>query len=120
VSSLGNANVEGAADLIANRRVITATVLADDGGPVVLGGLITDDRLSQRDRVPGLGDAPVPGNLFRARNDQATSRPLVVFLRPPSCATARTSAPPPRPSPPRPILNEREIRRLPLEIEGLR
>ncbi len=82
VSSLVNANVEGAADLITNRRVINTTVLADDRGTVVLGGLITDDRQSQDAKVPGLGDVPVIGNLFKSRNAQKTTRTLFVFLRP--------------------------------------
>ncbi|HVG49888.1 MAG TPA: type II secretion system protein GspD, partial [Rubellimicrobium sp.] len=130
VSSIANANVEGAADLITNRRVINTTVLADDRGVVVLGGLISDDRLSQTQKVPGLGDVPVIGNLFRSRNGSQTARTLFVFLRPTilldqndirqaaesrydrlqGADVAQT---------PRTILGEREVRRLPLEIEGL-
>ncbi|MEO6300384.1 MAG: type II secretion system secretin GspD, partial [Paracoccaceae bacterium] len=44
VSSLTNTTVAGAADLITNRRSITTTVLADNGGTIVLGGLISDNR----------------------------------------------------------------------------
>jgi len=133
VSSLVGANVEGAADLITNTRVINTTVLADDGGTVVLGGLITDDRISGRSQVPGLGDVPVIGNLFRSRNAQNSTRTLFVFLRPTILrdredireaaeqrydrlrgAEATGAAPAPRT-----ILNQREVRRLPLEIQGL-
>ncbi|HWL47064.1 MAG TPA: type II secretion system secretin GspD, partial [Sphingomonadaceae bacterium] len=46
VSSLANATVPGAADLVTNRRSIQTTVLADNGETIVLGGLITDDRMS--------------------------------------------------------------------------
>jgi general secretion pathway protein D len=82
VSSLVNANVAGAADLITNRRSIRTTVLADNGETIVLGGLITDDRLSSRSRVPVLGEIPVIGELFRSRRESRTKRTLFVFLRP--------------------------------------
>jgi len=82
VSSLLNTNVAGAADLVTNRRSIKTTVLADNGGTIVLGGLITDDRQSTRSQVPGLGNLPVIGGLFRSRNESARRQTLFVFLRP--------------------------------------
>lgn len=130
VSSLVNANVEGAADLITNRRVINTTVLADDRGTVVLGGLITDDQTSQNQKVPGLGDVPVLGNLFRSRNNNETSRTLFVFLRPTilrdqedirQAADARYSRllAADATALPKTILDDRPVRSLPLEIQGL-
>jgi len=82
VSSLLNTTVEGAADLITNRRSIKTTVLADNGGTIVLGGLITDDRQQVRSEVPGLGQLPILGGLFRSRNDIRRKQTLFVFLRP--------------------------------------
>lgn len=82
VSSLVNATVPGAADLVTNRRSIKTTVLADDGETIVLGGLITDDRLESRSKVPILGDIPVVGELFKSRRESQTRRTLFVFLRP--------------------------------------
>lgn len=82
VSSLVNANVQGAADLITNRRVINTTVEAMNGGTIVLGGLITDDDQFTETKVPGLGDIPVVGNLFRSRGRDMTRRTLFVFMRP--------------------------------------
>ncbi|GGE79797.1 type II secretion system secretin GspD [Sphingomonas prati] len=81
VSSLVGA-VSGAADLITNRRAIQTKVLADNGGTIVLGGLITDDRESSRSQVPVLGDVPILGNLFKARTTSRTKRTLFVFLKP--------------------------------------
>ena len=130
ISSLVNGNVEGAADLVTNRRVINTTVMADNGGTVVLGGLITDDRLSSEQKVPGLGDIPVVGNLFKSRDARNSRRTLFVFLRPTilrdradiQAASANRltrlrqadSA-----IAPRTILKEQEVRQLPLEIQGL-
>lgn len=82
VSSLVNANVQGAADLVTNRRVINTTVEAMNGGTIVLGGLITDDDQFTEAKVPGLGDIPVVGNLFRSRGRDMTRRTLFVFMRP--------------------------------------
>lgn len=81
VSSLVNASVAGAADLITNRRSIQTTVLADNGGTIVLGGLITDDRQSTRSEVPGLGRVPILGGLFRSRAESNRRQTLFVFLR---------------------------------------
>ncbi|MEM8654294.1 MAG: type II secretion system secretin GspD [Pseudomonadota bacterium] len=82
VSSLVNANVEGAADLITNRRSIETSVLARSGSTIVLGGLITRDDLQSLQKVPGAGDIPLLGNLFRSRSSNKTRRTLFVFLKP--------------------------------------
>jgi general secretion pathway protein D len=81
VSSIADA-VTGAADIVTNRRAIQTTVLADNMQTIVLGGLITDDRLNSRSQVPVLGDIPVVGNLFKSRQLSQTKRTLFVFLRP--------------------------------------
>ena len=81
VSSLVG-SVSGAADIITNRRSIQTSVLADDGQTIVLGGLISDDRLEVRSKVPVLGDIPIVGNLFRSRRESETRRTLFVFLKP--------------------------------------
>ncbi len=130
ISNLVTANVEGAADLITNRRVINTTVLADNGGTVVLGGLITDDRLDGENSVPGLGDIPVLGELFRSQNNSSSRRTLFVFLRPTILRSSddiraaseqrfRDVREADATALPRTVLNETEVRQLPLEIEGL-
>lgn len=81
-SSLAGSSVPGAADLITNRRSIKTTVLADDGGTVALGGLITDDRIETESQVPLLGDVPVVGRLFRSDSVSGDKRTLFVFMRP--------------------------------------
>ena len=57
-------------------------MLVEDGGIVVLGGLIADEYQQSQERVPLLGDIPLVGNLFRntARSRKKTN--LMVFLRP--------------------------------------
>ncbi len=68
--------------LITNKRAIESSVLVDDGAIVVLGGLMEDQFTTNEDKVPGLGDIPVVGNLFRSRSRGITKTNLMVFLRP--------------------------------------
>lgn len=72
----------GAVDLITNKRTISTTVLVEDGGMIVLGGLITDTALEGESRVPILGSIPLIGELFRTRNGSKEKRNLMVFIRP--------------------------------------
>jgi general secretion pathway protein D len=69
-------------DLVTSKRTISTRVLVDDGGMIVLGGLIEDRLIESEQRVPGLGRIPLLGNLFRVRNTQKTKTNLMVFIRP--------------------------------------
>lgn len=73
---------DGAVDLITNKRSIETTVLVDDGRAVVLGGLIQEDMQTSNDKVPGLGDLPWLGALFRSESRSRVKTNLMVFLRP--------------------------------------
>lgn len=132
VSSLTNSTVAGAADLVTNRRSIKTTVLADNGGTIVLGGLITDNRQTRRSEVPGLGQIPVLGGLFRSNAESATKQTLFVFLRPTILRTRadissvsdnrfqRLKAIEATPGNRGSLLAEpKPVRRLPVEIDGL-
>lgn len=68
--------------LTTNVRAIESNVLADDGQIVVLGGLIEDTENDGEEKVRGLGDIPVIGNLFKYRSRNRTKTNLMVFLRP--------------------------------------
>jgi general secretion pathway protein D len=64
------------------KRSIESNVLVEDGGIVVLGGLLRDEYSAGQDKVPVLGDVPVLGNLFRSENRRRVKTNLMVFLRP--------------------------------------
>ena len=81
-SNVSTLNIQGAADLVTDERRITATVQAQSGKIVVIGGLIRDDIFKTDQRVPLLGDIPVVGNLFKRRQDTKVKTNLMVFLRP--------------------------------------
>ncbi|MBS0316829.1 MAG: type II secretion system secretin GspD [Proteobacteria bacterium] len=65
-----------------NKRSIESTVLVDDGSIVVLGGLLQDNYSANQQKVPGLGDVPLVGSLFRSDTRERTKTNLMVFLRP--------------------------------------
>lgn len=71
-----------AADIITNKRSIETNVLVDDGEIIVLGGLIEDRVSDSIEKVPGLGDVPVIGNLFKYQSRSGSKTNLMVFLRP--------------------------------------
>jgi len=81
VSSIASSS-EGAADLITNERTIETTVIVEDGGILVLGGLIEDTLRESDQRVPFLGSIPILGNLFRSRSTDLVKTNLMVFIRP--------------------------------------
>lgn len=64
------------------KRSIKTSVLVDDGGILILGGLIADEVSDTESKVPLLGDIPVIGFLFRTENTTKTKANLMVFLRP--------------------------------------
>jgi len=64
------------------KRTIETNVLVDDGQIIVIGGLLQDQYGNNQEKVPGLGDVPVLGNLFRSEARSRTKSNLMVFLRP--------------------------------------
>ena len=71
-----------AAGIITNKRAVASTVLVDDGQVVVIGGLIQDSVNDGIEKVPGLGDLPLLGGLFRYKTRSQTKTNLMIFLRP--------------------------------------
>jgi type II secretory pathway component GspD/PulD (secretin) len=82
VSSVDPASINSVTGLITNKRSIESSVLVDDGSIVVLGGLLQDDYGGSQDKVPGLGDIPIFGALFKSERRQRKKTNLMVFLRP--------------------------------------
>ena len=82
VSSINGVLTAGASDLVLNKREIQTTVLVDDGQIAVLGGLLDQNERLSVESVPGLGDIPVIGNLFRSTARQRGQTNLMIFIRP--------------------------------------
>ena len=61
-------------------RQVTTSATVWDGQTVVLGGLISDDIRTKKDKVPVLGDIPVIGRLFRSESNGSAKKNLVIFV----------------------------------------
>lgn len=81
ISSIAQ-SAEGAVDLITNERIVETTVIVEDGGILVLGGLIEDVLRESDQRVPILGSLPLVGALFRSRTTDKVKTNLMIFIRP--------------------------------------
>jgi general secretion pathway protein D len=82
VSSINGVLSNSASDLVLNKRELETTLVVDDGDIAVAGGLLDqNDRLAV-DKVPGLGDIPGLGALFRSTSRQRGRTNLMVFIRP--------------------------------------
>ena len=79
VSSVSGAT---SVDISINKREIKTTVIVDDGGTIVLGGLIDEDVQESVSKVPLLGDIPILGHLFKSTTTSKRKRNLMVFLKP--------------------------------------
>lgn len=66
---------------IAQRRIKT-TVSVNNGGSVVLAGLMQDRATRARQQVPLAGDLPVLGNLFKNKDDRIARTELLIAITP--------------------------------------
>ena len=81
-SSIQANSINSTTGLITNKRSIESNVVVNDGSIVVLGGLLQDTYQGGQEKVPGLGNLPVLGNLFRAETRSRSKTNLMIFLRP--------------------------------------
>ena len=81
-SSLSSSASGVAGDPITNKNTITTNVLINDGGTLVLGGLIQDSVTNNEQSVPFLSSIPLLGELFRTRNNEKTKQDFLIFLQP--------------------------------------
>ena len=82
VSSVQASTVNATNGPTTNKRTIESNVLVEDGNIVVLGGLLQDEYSGNAEKVPGLGDVPLFGNLFKSEKRSRKKTNLMVFLRP--------------------------------------
>ncbi len=82
VSSVLASTVNASNGPTTNKRTIESNVLVEDGAVVVLGGLLQDEYSGNQEKVPGLGDLSIFGNLFKSETRTRKKTNLMVFLRP--------------------------------------
>lgn len=67
---------------IVDTTTTTTTVLVKDGYTVLIGGLIKDEIVTTKNKIPLLGDVPYIGNLFRNTDNKRIKTELVVLITP--------------------------------------
>jgi general secretion pathway protein D len=63
-------------------RQVTTSANVWDGQTVVLGGLITENVVKIKDKIPVLGDLPILGRAFRSESSASTKKNLMIFVTP--------------------------------------
>ncbi|RDS82943.1 type IV pilus secretin PilQ [Dyella monticola] len=76
-------NVTGSGQVpVIDTRSLNTSVLVDDGQTVVLGGIYEVTKTDSVAKVPGLGDIPVLGYLFRSTQHINDKDELLIFVTP--------------------------------------
>jgi type IV pilus assembly protein PilQ len=63
-------------------NTVTTSVIVENGGTVVIGGLSTEAETQSQERVPFLGDLPYVGFLFKTTSKNSSRAELLVFITP--------------------------------------
>ncbi len=63
-------------------KKVTTTVLVENGGTVVIGGVFTKDVSDSNNKVPLLGDLPIIGWLFKQNTVNDNKNELLIFISP--------------------------------------
>ena len=82
VSSVVPGSIGNSSGLITNKSLINTTILADDQQTIALGGLMRDNSTTNQQKIPGLGNVPLIGRLFRSDSDNSQKSNLIIFLQP--------------------------------------
>lgn len=67
---------------VIDTRTLDSNVLIRSGDTLAIGGLLQDEILKSRTKVPVMGDVPVLGYLFQHRSNTRVKRNLLVFVTP--------------------------------------
>lgn len=67
---------------VIDTRSLDSNVLIKSGDTLAIGGLLQDEVLKSRTKVPIIGDVPLLGYLFQSRGNVRTKRNLLVFVTP--------------------------------------
>lgn len=82
VSTVSNTTTSGIDSPTISTRKIKTNIVVTNGQTIALGGLIEERRNRTNSKVPGAGDVPVLGALFRNRKDTDGRTELLVLITP--------------------------------------
>jgi len=64
------------------RREVNSTLTTREGVPVIISGLLREDKVIENRRVPLLGSIPILGYLFRSTTERSQKTNLLIFVTP--------------------------------------
>jgi type IV pilus assembly protein PilQ len=62
--------------------IVETTVVVENGGTVVIGGVFVAKSSDTVNKIPVLGDIPVLGWLFKTKSESIDRRELLIFITP--------------------------------------
>jgi hypothetical protein len=81
--STGGVSVQGGQALPHKTTTeVTTNVMVKDNHTIVIGGLFRESSVSDRNQVPGLGNIPLAGALFRRQQDKTVRQEIIILLTP--------------------------------------
>ena len=79
---VSNGSIDGLGLPSETTTEVTCNVMVRDGHTIVIGGLFDESTQIDKSQVPGLGDIPIIGALFRQDHQSTTRREIIVLLTP--------------------------------------
>src|SRR5688500_16726599 len=61
---------------------VTSNIMVKDGRTIVIGGLFREASTRSRSQIPGLGNLPIAGALFRQQRDNTAREEIIILLTP--------------------------------------
>ena len=63
-------------------KKVDTTVLVDNGGTIVIGGIMVQEESTDESKIPLLGDIPVIGNAFKSTTKSRSKREMIIMITP--------------------------------------
>ena len=85
ISSLTDQTVpiaQGVSVPVIAKRSADTVVVTPDGHPVIIGGMMQNNKTAGESKIPLLGDIPLIGNLFKRQARNSSKTELLIFLTP--------------------------------------
>lgn len=82
VSDVATTTTSGIDSPTISQRKIHTSVIIENGATLVLGGFIQERDNLTNAKVPGLGDVPILGNLFKNKSKRRIRTELLILIRP--------------------------------------
>ena len=82
VSKQGSGGVTSGVLPPTSEKIVKTKVRTQSGTPIIIGGLLQAERNSSKKKVPGLGDIPIAGMLFKDTSGAETVTEMVIYIVP--------------------------------------